>query len=65
MWGCDRKTRLVTGDIVCHSHTLALIVGAKLGNFKDVHPRATNLVSSLCAKSRLFVPECRVLFSED
>jgi hypothetical protein len=31
--------------------TLALMVGAKLG--KDVHPLATNLVSSLCAKSRL------------
>jgi hypothetical protein len=51
--GVTEKTRLVTCDIVCHGHTLALLSGAKLGNFKDVHPRATNLVSSLCAKSRL------------
>lgn len=51
--GVTEKTRLVTCDIVCHSHTGHLIVGARLGNFKDVHPRATNLVSSLCAKSRL------------
>jgi hypothetical protein len=51
--GVTEKTRLVTCDIMCHGHTQALIVGAKLGNFKDVHPPATNPVSSLCAKSRL------------